>query len=82
MILEERSDVWINLFDMLYCLPLHWSPLSKVTTAAESTDFYFLWASERTGYAQLYLYQYDSISRAGICLSGPIGGGGDFVVER
>jgi dipeptidyl-peptidase-4 len=39
VVLEERSDVWINLHDMLRPLP----------------DGRFLWASERTGFCHLYL---------------------------
>ncbi|MCH2318789.1 MAG: DPP IV N-terminal domain-containing protein [SAR202 cluster bacterium] len=40
MILKEESDVWINLHDMFY-------PLN---------DGRFIWASERTGYQHIYIY--------------------------
>jgi dipeptidyl-peptidase-4 len=43
VILEERSDVWVNLHDMLRPLP----------------DGRFLWASERSGFRHLYLYEQD-----------------------
>lgn len=39
-ILREKSDVWINLHDMIYILK----------------DRKLIWASERTGYQHLYLY--------------------------
>ncbi|MDQ1446091.1 MAG: dipeptidyl-peptidase 4 [Acidimicrobiaceae bacterium] len=42
-VLEEHSDVWINLHDLLRPLP----------------DGRFLWASERSGFRHLYLYERD-----------------------
>ena len=39
-ILKEESDVWINLHDMLYTLK----------------DGKLIWASERTGYQHIYIY--------------------------
>ena len=39
-ILKEKSDVWINLHDMLYTLK----------------DGKLIWASERTGYQHIYIY--------------------------
>jgi dipeptidyl-peptidase-4 len=42
-VLEERSDVWVNLHDML-------RPLA---------DGRFVWASERSGFRHLYLYEAD-----------------------
>ena len=82
IILEEKSDVWVNLFHMLHSFYLDWAP--PTSTGAEKDDFYFLWASERSGFSQLYLYKYDAVQGTGVCLSGdvPIGGGGEFVVER
>lgn len=80
MILEEKSDIWINLYHMLHCFDSDF--VLPGDSAAQKGDFYFLWASERTGFAQLYLYRYDSVLRTGVCVSGPIGGGGEFVVER
>jgi dipeptidyl-peptidase-4 len=43
MLEQSASDAWINLHNMFY-------PLKK-------TDE-FLWASERSGYQHLYLYNY------------------------
>jgi len=83
VVLEEKSDVWINLhhilhtFDLAFTLSGNHDPNS-----AGKGDFYFIWASERSGFMQLYLYRYDAVLRTGVCVSGPIGGGGDFVVER
>lgn len=79
VILEEKSDIWINLYHMLHCFD---TDFVLPGASAQKGDFHFLWASERTGFAQLYLYRYDSASRTGVCVSGPIGGGGEFVVER
>jgi dipeptidyl-peptidase-4 len=42
-VLVEESDVWVNLHDLLRPLP----------------DGRFLWASERTGFRHLYLYERD-----------------------
>lgn len=80
VILEERSDIWINLYHMLHCFDPAWR--LPADTRARKDDFCFLWASERSGFAQLYLYRYDAAAGTGVCLSGPIGGGGEFVVER
>ena len=46
--------MWINLHDMCHPIP----PSS--TNKNPPTGFQFLWASERSGYRQLYLYQYIS----------------------
>ncbi len=46
---RETSDVWINLHNMLY-------PLKKL---AEHEAGGFIWASERTGFCHLYLYDAD-----------------------
>lgn len=43
VVLEEASDVWVNLHDMLRPLP----------------DGRFVWASERSGFRHLYLYEAD-----------------------
>ena len=52
-------------------------------------SFYFIWASERSGYNQLYLYHYNGKKyEKGVCsgtclLNGrPIGGGGNWIVDR
>jgi hypothetical protein len=79
VVLEERSSVWINLYHMLHNFSANWRLPGET---AQNGDFYFLWASERSGFAQLYLYRYDAALRTGVCVSGPIGGGGEFVVER
>ena len=80
VVLEEKSSVWINLYHMMHQM----SPTWRLPTdqGVGKDDFYFLWASERTGFAQLYLYRYDAASGMGVCAAGPIGGGGSFVVER
>eukprot|EP01034_Spumella_vulgaris_P021385 gene21385-27415_t len=79
VVLEERSSVWINLHDMVHPLALDWTPPGA--TKAEK-DFYFVWASERSGFSQLYLYRYDAALQRGVAVSDTaIGGGGDFVVE-
>lgn len=79
VVLEERSDVWINLYHMLHTFTPAWRLPGD---SAGKDDFYFLWASEHTGFAQLYLYCYDAAARTGVKVAGPIGGGGEFVVER
>jgi hypothetical protein len=79
VVVEERSNLWINLHHMLHTFSPTWR-LPNDTCAKE--DFYFLWASERSGFMQLYLYRYEAGSRTGVCVAGPIGGGGEFVVER
>ena len=54
-----------------------------------TNSFYFIWASERSGYNQLYLYHYNGKKyEKGVCsgtclLNGrPIGGGGNWIVDR
>ena len=72
VLVEERTAVWINLHDMLHTFPLE-----------ANGDFTFLWASERSGFAQLYLYRYSVASRTCAALLGglPVGGGGEWCVE-
>lgn len=81
MILEEKTSVWINLHELLTPLSKNWSLPSE---PKDDNDFYFVWASERSGFMQLYLYRYDSVAQKGVNVSGdvPIGGGGEWVVER
>jgi dipeptidyl-peptidase-4 len=53
-LLHEESDMWINLHDMFY-------PLDKAADAngvCENSGG-FIWASERTGFRHLYLYDAD-----------------------
>ena len=49
LLLTETSNVWINLHNMLSGLP------TKKTQQADG----FIWASERSGYQHLYLYDAD-----------------------
>ncbi len=81
VMIEEITDVWTNLHDMLYTFQLNWRPDS--TEATEDGSFYFIWASERSGFTQLYYYKYHASSNQCVCLLGgnPIGGGGDWVVD-
>ncbi|KAL0403235.1 UNVERIFIED_CONTAM: Dipeptidyl aminopeptidase 4 [Sesamum radiatum] len=65
VILEEEHETWINLHDCF-------TPLDKVPNKSTAG---FIWASERTGFKHLYLYDID-----GECL-GPITQG-DWMVEQ
>ena len=77
VVLEERNPVWINLHDCF-------TPLHRVTASRASAHNGpkpegklpggFIWASERTGFRHLYLYD-----GAGECL-GPITSG-EWMVE-
>lgn len=49
LLLTETSGLWINLHNLLYGLP------TKQTQYADG----FIWASERSGYQHLYLYDGD-----------------------
>jgi dipeptidyl-peptidase-4 len=49
ILLTERSDIWINLHNMFFPLP------TKKTKYPDG----FIWASERSGYQHLYLYDCD-----------------------
>ncbi len=83
ILIEEKSSIWINLHDMLYEeFPPNWTPSGNVNDK-EDGDFYFIWGSERSGYSQLYLYQYiSSTKQCVVLLDGqPIGGGGNWVVQ-
>lgn len=82
ILLEETTDVWINLNEIL-------KPLSKSfrlpgDVNLPEQDFYFIWASERSGFNQLYLYRYDSANGKAVHLTEhlPLSTGGDWVVER
>lgn len=46
-LIKESSKSWINLHDMMYFLPND-----------NSDNFSFLWASERFGFSNLFLYSY------------------------
>ena len=81
VLVEENSKWWVNLHDLLYMFPTGWAPGGST---APPGDFYFLWASERSGFSQLYMYHYISTTnQCEVMLGGkPIGGGGEFVVEE
>lgn len=99
VLLTEESDVWINLHDLLHTLSSNYAPRPDSPLARESFglsplaanghgdsnagDFYFIWASERSGFRQLYLYKYDAAAKSAWNLLGgkPIGPGGEFVVD-
>lgn len=74
ILLEETSKSWVNLHDMLIVL----------STPLTNTTYSFLWASERSGYFQLYLYSYNKVANAVTNHSQelPIGGGGEWVVNK
>lgn len=68
-LLVERSDVWINLHHMFhvlsrpihpdeFCDPVEQTRLPTMPQPLPEGSFSFLFASERTGYAHLYLYTY------------------------
>ena len=89
---EERAEgAWINLHDMLVPLPPS-TPSSNNdgTSTSGEAGFRFLWASERSGYRQLYLYEYQpgakgtGAGQGATCLldGQPVGGGGPWIVER
>ncbi|KAK4436220.1 Dipeptidyl aminopeptidase 4 [Sesamum alatum] len=65
VIFEEEHETWINLHDCF-------TPLDKVPNKSSAG---FIWASEKTGFRHLYLYDID-----GACL-GPITQG-DWMVEQ
>ena len=99
MLVEERAEgAWINLHDMLVPLPPS-TPSSNndgSSTSSGGAGFRFLWASERSGYRQLYLYEYQpggtgtgtgtgtGAGQGATCLldGQPVGGGGPWIVER
>ena len=61
----------------------------KDETENNGNHFYFIWASERSGYRQLYLYLYGFDGEIGnteyaVCCNNenPIGGGGHWIVDR
>eukprot|EP01041_Mallomonas_annulata_P003320 gene3319-6572_t len=90
LVVEEKTDVWINLHDMCHMMSMEWRPKSLIATlgAVHDEDFFFIWASERSGFCQLYLYQYDSVKKCGRVIGGALGGddgvngdGGSWVVD-
>lgn len=81
LLLEEQSDVWINLHNLLYVFEPTWRPSNDVAKLHDPEDFYFLWGSELSGFFQLYLCRYDSHAKTAAVEVGPIGGGGAWVVD-
>jgi len=81
ILVEEKSNYWTNLHEMLHTFPSSYKIGSYNDN--EGGGFYFIWISERSGYSQLYLYRYSNITGTATCLldGTPIGGGGNFVVE-
>ena len=90
VLVEEKSDKWTNLHDLLCTFPPSYRISSSTTGTTGTTDttdttegFYFIWLSERSGYSQLYLYHYNTTTGTTTSLldGTPIGGGGEYVVE-
>jgi len=85
VLVEETTVVWTNLHDMCHTFSLSFVPSgsSEAGVRAGGGSFYFIWASERSGFCHLYLYRYDGPTQTCTALLGgqPIGGGGDWVVE-
>jgi len=96
---EERAEgAWVNLHDMLVPLPPTPSSNNDGSSSEAGLGFRFLWASERSGYRQLYLYEYQpgakgtgtgtdtgtGTGQGATCLldGQPVGGGGPWIVER
>lgn len=81
VLVTEESNVWINLHDLLYTFSKSFRPKAfKNYTALHPDDFYFIWASERSGFRQLYLYYYDSVTQTADVLR-KIGPEGSYVVD-
>ena len=81
ILLTESTKIWINLHDLLYTFSRTWKPKAfRNYTTLNENDFYFIWASERSGYRQLYLYYYDCIENKIDCLR-HIGPEGNYVVD-
>uniref|UniRef100_A0A1J3ENW6 Dipeptidyl peptidase 8 n=1 Tax=Noccaea caerulescens TaxID=107243 RepID=A0A1J3ENW6_NOCCA len=68
ILLKEESDAWVSLHDCF-------TPLEKVPLSSSRRSGGFIWASERTGFRHLYLYESD-----GTCI-GPVTSGG-WMVEQ
>ena len=75
VVLEERCGVaaqWVNLHDMLHMFSPSWRPPGDHSAG----DMFFLWASARSGFCQLYLYKHNALSGLTSCLndSEPVSG--------
>uniref|UniRef100_A0A1J3CU26 Dipeptidyl peptidase 8 n=1 Tax=Noccaea caerulescens TaxID=107243 RepID=A0A1J3CU26_NOCCA len=68
ILLKEESDAWVSLHDCF-------TPLEKVPSSSSRRSGGFIWASERTGFRHLYLYESD-----GTCI-GPVTSG-EWMVEQ
>lgn len=73
-VLEEHSDIWINLQDLLTFLPLDWN------SSKQNETFHFVWGSERSGFTQLYLYEYNHFTHT-TTLVNPIGDHDAWIVD-
>jgi dipeptidyl-peptidase-4 len=69
-LIRETASSWINLHDMLTPLSQTWRPPSAAGdgSGAHADDFYFIWASERSGFCHLYLYRFDANSNTAVCV--------------
>jgi dipeptidyl-peptidase 4 len=97
VLVEETSTSWLNLHDMLWPLSpsfrLPHANCDDVNSSSNNSsssddyaegDFYFIWASERSGFQQLYLYHFhrNSLRTTHVtehCL--PLSTGGEWVVD-
>lgn len=67
-LIRETASTWINLHDMLTPLSQSWRPPSTGGAESDAGDFYFIWASERSGFCHLYLYRFDASSNTAECV--------------
>jgi dipeptidyl-peptidase 4 len=76
---EATPDTWINLHDLLTLLPQP-QQQEEQEQQEKSDVFQFIWGSERSGYRQLYLYEYNHTTHSTTLLN-PIGEHGEWVVD-
>eukprot|EP01084_Bolivina_argentea_P047721 87950_1 len=107
LLLEENNTVWVNIHDLIWCIPnlgsLYRTGKSSISTTmmqqnkddlhsghedskstGNSQSIHFLWGSERSGFMQLYLYEFnpDSKEKEGGTLVHPDPlGGANWVVD-
>lgn len=55
VLLEETSDVWLNLHHLLRVTQ---APISGTPADPPPGSFSFVWGSERSGFMHLYLYTF------------------------
>jgi hypothetical protein len=68
LLLKEESPVWINLHNIFDCFEWADAPpalLAEHGIQRTKGDFFFLWASERTGFRHLYLYYFNAAKNGG-----------------